>query len=474
MTLIQFDPQMEPQPYLARSWDLSEDGTEVRFQLRDDVYWHDGALTTAADVAFTYELVTDPRVGYPNAALWEDYLPGAEGVEVVDSFTVVVRLRRPHDDFLVPWQEVAIMPQHLLGDVPPEELANHPYGTVCPVGNGPFRYSSHDLGDRWVFEANPLFPPGLGGRPFIDRYIYRVIPEHSTLLAELLTGGVDFYLSALPNHADRIQAAAGLDLISFPYRSVLFVAWNSRRPQLADPRVRRAITLATPRERLLEAVRGGRGSLANSGVPRQHFGFDPTLEDSLSYDPDRARDLLTEAGWVDRDGDGIRESQDGTPLTLTLKFNPNSERQEVAEVMGAQLLEVGIRAQPTVLEFGTLVGQITDPASRDFDGVILSWEAGFRIDETDLFHSRALDGPLAFAGLEDPRLDRLMDSLRVAPDREVAGALWSEYQHRIMELQPYTYLYYPDRLDGLNTRVKGVTLDLRGEWAGIREWWIEG
>ena len=473
MTLIQFDSQLEPQPNLARSWELSEDGTEVRFLLRDDVYWHDGVLTTAEDVAFTYSLVTDPRVGYPNAALWEDYLPGAEGVEVVDSFSVVVRLRRPHDDFLVPWQGLAIMPRHLLGNVPPEELGTHPYGSVCPVGNGPFRFKAHEPGDRWVFEANPFFPEGLGGRPFIDRYIYRVIPEHSTLLAELLTGNVDLYPVVLPHYVDEIQDAEELDLFSFPYRSVLFVAWNSRGPQLADPRVRRAITLATPRKRILEAIRGGRGSLANAGVPPQHFGHVATLGDSLSFDPDRARDLLTEAGWVDRDGDGIRENQDGVPLAFTLKFNRNSERQEVAEVMQAQLREVGIRAQPTVVEWATLVGQITDPTSRDFDGVILSWEVGFRVDETDLFHSGALDGPLAFAGLEDPTLDHLLDTLRVVSEREAAAPLWAEYQLRILELQPFSYLYFPDRLNGLNTRVKGVTMDLRGEWAGIREWWIQ-
>ncbi|NIT97962.1 MAG: hypothetical protein GWN73_32675, partial [Actinobacteria bacterium] len=86
----------------------------------------------------------------------------------------------------------------------PEELKQHPYGTQCPVGNGPFVFFSHDAQDRWIFEANPAFPEALGGRPFLDRYIYRVIPEQTTLLTELLTQNVDVYLDMLPEQAQRV------------------------------------------------------------------------------------------------------------------------------------------------------------------------------------------------------------------------------------------------------------------------------
>ena len=182
MTLIDYDPDGNARPYLAERWEIAPDNSSVTFHLRDDVFWHDGEQTDAHDVAFTYLAVTDPLTAFPNAAFWDHYVAGEDGVEVIDDFTVRL-LMEPHAQPLDPFRTVAILPEHLLGDVPHAELKQHPYGTQCPVGNGPFVFQSHTPGDRWVFTANNAFPEGLGGRPFIDRYVYRVIPEQATLLA---------------------------------------------------------------------------------------------------------------------------------------------------------------------------------------------------------------------------------------------------------------------------------------------------
>ncbi len=471
MTLIQYDEKLEPVPYLARAWEVSEDLTELTFHLRDDVYWHDGVPTTAYDVAFTYLRASDPETGYPNLAFFHYYLPGRAGVEVVDSFTVRFRFQRPHADYMDPWRTVSIMPEHLLGEVPPGELVRHSFGTRCPVGNGPFRFVEHIPGDRWVFEANPAFPEGLGGRPFLDRYVHRTIPEHSTLLAELLTGGVDVYVALLPNHATRLRQEEGFQVRTFPFRSVFFVAWNGRNPKLGDSRVRRALTLGTNREQILQGLRDGRGMVANTGVPRTHWAYDPTLADSLAYDPDRARDLLEAAGWVDKDGDGIRENAQGEPLSLEMIYNTNQEREEVAEIMQAQLREVGVEILPRSMDLGTWADIITSP-ERAFEGALVSWEAEFRLDERDLFHSDAVEGDFAFSGIQDGELDRYLDTLQLIPTREEAVEMWRAYQLRLVELQPYTFLYYPDRQDGLNPRLRGVDMDIRGEWQNVREWWI--
>jgi peptide/nickel transport system substrate-binding protein len=470
MTLVQYDEKLEPMPYLASSWEISEDESELTFHLRDDVRWHDGEATTAHDVAFTFLTAVDPRSGFPNPAFFQHYLPGETGVEVVDSFTVTFRFR-PHSEYMDPWRTVAIMPRHLLGDVSPEELARHPFGEVCPVGNGPFRFVSRAPGDRWVFSANAAFPGGLGGRPYLDRYVYRVIPEQTTLLAELLTGGVDVHVAMFPNHARRAEAELGVRVVSFPYRSVFFAGWNNRIPKLSDPRVRRALTLGVNRRQIMEGIHGERAVVVNSGVPPVHWAFDSSFGDSLSYDPDQARALLLAAGWVDRDGDGIREDQEGTPLRIELILNQNQERQEVAEIMSVQLREVGVDLRPRVLEFATLMGRITSP-QRDFEGVLVSWEAEFRLDERDLFHSQAVDGLWAFSGTMDPILDRYLDTLQVITDRSDAIPLWRAYQNRIMEVHPYTYLYSAYRRDGVAERLRDVVMDARGEWANIREWWI--
>ena len=471
MTLIQYDEELQPIPYLARSWEVSEDFTQLTFHLRDDVYWHDGERTTAHDVAFTFLRATDPLTGFPNLAFFHYYLPGNAGVEVVDSFTVRFNFERPHADFMDPWRTVAIMPEHLLGDVPPEELIRHPFGTVCPVGNGPFRFVDHIPSDRWVFQANPAFPVGLGGRPYLDRYVFRIIPEHPTLLAEFLTEGVDVYVALLPNHATRIRSEEAFEVRAFAYRSVFFAGWNSRIPKLSDPRVRRALTVGTNRAQILQGLRDGKGVVANTGVPRTHWAYDSTLADSLSFDPDQARALLAAAGWTDSDGDGIREDAQGEPLQIEVIFNTNQERREVAEIMQAQLRDVGVDLRLRTLEMGTFVGLIISP-ERNFEGFLISWEAEFRLDERDLFHSEAVNGSYAFSGIQDPELDRFLDTLQLIPDRKEAIETWRAYQCRLVQLQPYTFLYYPDRQNGVNRRLRDVEMDVRGDWQNIREWWI--
>lgn len=473
MTLLDYDENGQARPYLAERWDIAADNSSITFHLRRDVRWHDGEQTDAHDVAFTWVTVTNPLTAFPNAAYWDHYVKGAEGVEVIDDFTVRIFMEA-HAEFLDPFRSVAILPEHLLGDVPAEELKQHPYGTRCPVGNGPFVFVSHSAQDRWVFEANPAFPAGLGGRPFIDRYVYRIIPEQTTLLTELLTEGIDVYISPAPNQAQRILDSPALDLRRYTFRNYVLVAWNSRRPQLSDARVRRAITLGTDREVIVQAILEGYGTVANSGVPPFHWAFDADVGASAGYDPEAAKALLEEAGWTDRDGDGVRENADGEPLSFSIKYNTgNQQRQDIAEIMQAQLADIGIAVQPQVVEWATLLQQINTPELRDFDGVVMSWVVEFKLDDMDLFHSDRIDQPYAWSGTSNPDMDRLLEALSMTVDRDEALALWAEYQQVVMEEQPYTFFYFPDRLDGINQRVKGVEMDARGDWLNIREWYLD-
>ncbi len=473
MTLVRFDEDLQPIPYLAESWEVNSDTTELTFHLRDDVYWHDGEITDAYDVAYTYRMATNPETGFPNSTFWAYYERGDEGVEVVDSFTVTFRMRR-HAEYIDPWRTTTIMPEHLLGDVAPADLKQHPFGSVCPVGNGPFRFVSHRQDASWTFAANPAFPDGLGGRPYLDRYVYRIIPEQTTLLTELLTENIDVYLAPRPDQAQRIIDAPHLELLSFPWRGYVFVGWNSRQPQLSDTRVRRAITLGLDREEMVDALLQGYGTVANTGVPPFHWAYDPSIGEEITHDPDEARRLLEEAGWVDRDGDGVRENEDGLPLEISVKYNQgNQQRADIAEIMQAQLRDVGVRVQPRVVEWSTLLSQINDPERRDFDGVIIAWIVEFKLDDTDLFHSDKVEEAYGWSGTENEEMDRLLDSIPLVADRDQARELWREYQEVLIEEHPYTYLFFPERLDGVNRRLQDVIMDVRGEWFNIKDWWID-
>ncbi len=470
MTLVQYDDSLRPIPYLAESWDVSPDDTEVTFHLRHDVYWHDGVPTTARDVAFTYIRATDPRTAFPNSQFWDLYVKGPEGVEVLDDYTVRIHMR-PQADFLDPWRALAIMPAHLLEDVPPEELRQHPYGTRCPVGNGPFVFKEHQPNDRWVFSPNYAFPQALGGRPFVDRYVYRIIPDQTTELTDLLTGGTDVYIGVAPDQVERVRQASDVHLLRFPWRSSVFVIWNARRPQLADPRVRRAITMATNRQEIVQSILKGYGRVANSTVPPFHWAYDPSTDGGLPYDPEAAKKLLDEAGWIDRNGDGVRENADGVRLAFTIKYNQGQQnRQQIAEIMQAQLAKVGIEATPEVLDWATLGDQLT---RRDFDGVVMSLVADFKLDDTNLFASSLSDLSMAFSGTHNATLDSLLPQLAQTIDHAKARPLWVRYQKVLAQEQPYTFFYFPDRLDGVSKRVENVKMDSRGDWLNTKDWWID-
>jgi peptide/nickel transport system substrate-binding protein len=214
--------------------------------------------------------------------------------------------------------------------------------------------------------------------------------------------------------------------------------------------------------------------VAYSSVPPFHFAHDPSLAGDLAYDPRAAAALLDEAGWIDRDGDGVRESADGLPLSISVLYNTGNQlRQGIAELMQAQLRGIGVDVRPEVAEFSNIIARIMDPEERDFDGVVMGWVPEFKVDDSDLFHSERIDQLYAWAGTRNPAIDRLLDTLQLVVERDEARPLWRDYQALLAEEQPYTFFYYPQRLEGVRTRLRDVVADSRGEWINVGKWWLD-
>jgi len=466
-TLVRYDGDLQLQPYLAESWALNEDGSELTFQLRDGVPWHDGTPTTARDVAFTYERAKNPAVGFVNSAFFQRY----DSVQALDERTVRFFMT-PHADPLDAWTATAIMPAHLLADAEPAELAQHPFQSTCPVGNGPFRFTEHRVGQDWTWVRNPAFPQSMGGPSRLERYVLRIIPEQSTLQTELLSGGIDMYPGMRSDQAATVQEAAGLRVLRAPNRGYYFVGWNTRRPGLSDPAVRRAIAMGVDRRGIIDGLLAGYGQVANAGVPPDAPGYDPQLADSLPYDLERARETLEGAGWVDADGNGIREKAGNELRFELLHASENIQQGYMGQIMKAQLAQIGIEIDLVGLDFTSIVARFITPGQRDFDGFFLTFTPEFKVDDHDLFHSRASDEPYAWAGMNDPTLDRLIDALALERDPARADQLWADYQNALVRLAPYTYLYFTTRLHGVSDRLNGVVVDSRGEWVSIADWSI--
>lgn len=467
LPLIHYDENFQPVPALARSWDVNADSTELIFHLRDDVYWHDGVKTTAEDVVFSYEAAKDPATGFPNTAYFTYY----GRAEAVDSFTFRIEMQ-PHAEFLDPWRTFSPVPKHVLGDVPRAQIKQHPFSHREPVGNGPFRFVSRVDNQSWTFEANPDFPEELGGRPYLDRVVYRPIPEPATSLTELLTGRLDFLVAPPPEQASAIENSPSTRLLHYDDRTFVLIGYNQRREPFGDVRVRRALTMAIDRPGIVDAVLYGYGTEANSTVPPFFWQYNPDAGADLSYDPEAAIALLNEAGYR-RGEDGLMQNDAGEPLRFTLITNQgNLARADIAEIIQADLAEIGVDMRIQILEWGTELARINDPNSRDFDAVLIGWRTEFRIDDSDLLHCDNRDQPYQWVGHCDPELDELLDTLPTMANREESLPLWQEYQERIADGQPYTFVYFQVRLHGVANRLRNVHPDARGDWVGMQKWYI--
>jgi peptide/nickel transport system substrate-binding protein len=466
LPLIRHAPDFSYVPALARSWELQGDTAAV-FRLRPDVRWHDGVPTRARDVVFTFDRVRDTLTAYPNAeffAAWTD-------VEELDSLTVRFRFAR-HFEPLAGLPSLPIMPAHMLDTVPPARLRQAAFNHH-PVGNGPFRFVEYRAGDRWVFEANDDFPAELGGRPWIDRVVWRVIPDNTAAVTELQTGTVDVLLIPPADQFVALDSIDGITGMVKPSHQYAFIGWNHRRGVLRDPRVRRALSQAVDRSDVLRTIRSGYGELAVGPIAPQHWAFDSTLT-PLPYSPDSARALLASAGIVDRNQDGKLELPDGSAFRIELKFPATSTpNRDLAALIDSDLREIGVEIEQRPTDFGTMVQDFTGP-QRNFDAILLAWESDVRANLRDIFHSAAGGGPFQLAGYSNARVDTLIDRIQVSRSRAEALPLYRELQQILRAEQPWTFLYYYPELFLLRDRVRGVRMDLRGALVNVAEWWLSG
>ncbi|HUH12396.1 MAG TPA: ABC transporter substrate-binding protein [Longimicrobiales bacterium] len=465
MPLLRYTPELEYAPYLARSWELEGDSVAL-FRLREDVTWHDGVPTTAEDVAFTFRRALDPQTAFPNVT----HFVGWRDVEVLDSFTVRVRFT-PRLEPLLGVPLLGIVPRHLLDSIPPDELRRAAFNKR-PVGNGPFRFVSQSVNERWVFEANDAFPEELGGRPHLDRLIWRVLPDPTAQVAEMRTGRGDLLLGIGMDQFTALDTLPGLRGIARQSGKYTFIGWNNRRPPLDDPRVRQALALAMDRTEIIQIVRRGQAELAVGPVAPEHWAAHPDLE-PLPFTPDSARALLAAAGIENRDADPWLELPGGGEMEIELTIPSGvPSNQAIAQIVQSDLADIGVRVEIRVLDPSSYFATFAAPP-RDFDAAVVGLSAPLDLNLRDPFHSGRQDAALQMAGYANPEVDSLLDAVAAARTREQAGPALHRVQEILLAEQPWSILYYYPDLFVVAERLRGVQMDLRGALVGVGEWWLE-
>lgn len=461
--LVRYGAGADYRPYLARSWAWSADRRTLTFDLRTDVTWHDGARVTARDVAFTIRRAADPAYGYPGAG---DFA-GLDTVSAPDSATVAVRFDRPPVSGLEPFADgLPILPAHLLEELGPEAFAAAAYHHE-PVGSGPYRLASGSGpgGDAIRFERWAAFPEELGPVR-LDALVVRVVPDAATREAELRSGGVDACVITA-SQAAAADSIEGVRTLTVPPVLTQFLILDTAQPPVRDVRVRRAISAAIDREELA-AVVSPAASPARGPLPPDHPYADP---DALQpdADPNLADSLLSAAGWRAAGGSGdARVGPGGGDLELTVAAPP--QMQDAVTVLQAQLGRVGIRVEPRLMDFASLVGTLQDPKRRP-PAVLLGSAPDHRL-RPGFYASLVTGGPMNASSYSSAEVDSAAARLASATDSAVVAARYRVLQERVARDVPIVYTIRVPHVLAVGPRLKGVEAGPAGPFASVASWWI--
>ena len=459
--LVRYDKNLEIEGELAEFWEFSEDGLTLTFNLRRGITWHDGAPFTSADVMFTYELMVDPNT--PTA--YADRYLQVIAAEAPDPYTFRVHYAEPLASALISWA-LSIHPRHLLAG---EDVTRSPLARA-PIGTGPYRFVEWVSGQRLVLEANPDY---FEGRPYIKRVIYRIIPDPTTMFLELQAGNIDQMGLTPLQFARQTETATfqrRFNKYRYPASSYVYLGYNLRRPLFQDQRVRQALSHAIDRQELVDGVLLGLGQVAHGPYKPGTWPHNPDVR-TYAYDPQRALELLAEAGWRDSTGDGLLD-KDGRTFTFTILTNQgNDQRIKAGEIVQRRLREIGIDVRLRVIEWASFLKEFVTPGN--FDAIIMGWTIPPDPDAYAVWHSAsARPGGLNFIGFENAEVDELLEKGRRTLDQDERKKYYDRFQEILAEEQPYTFLFVPDALPVVARRFRGIEPAPAGIGYNFIHWYV--
>ena len=468
--LIQLDEELNVQPCIAKRWEISPDGLTYTFTLRDDVYFHKSPLfctpdstrrVVASDFRYSFNRIVDPDVASPGAWIFKD----VAGLETPDDTTLIIHIAEPFSPFL-----------SMLGmvycSVVPREVVEH-YGKEFrshPCGTGPFKFQYWKEGVKLVLRKNPnYFERDEEGRslPYLDAVAVTFIVDRQTVFLEFLKGNLDFMNSIDAAYKDEILTSEGalnpkyadrIDLETTPYLNTEYLGFNMEETDspLRDRRIRQALNYGFDRRKMMQYLRNNIGTPGVGGfVPMGLPGYDSLPSYGYEYNPERAKQLLAEAGYPN--GQGLPK----------LKLSTTSNYLDLCKYIQQQLGLIGIDVQVDVNPPAALREQIAQGKSTWFRG---SWIADYPDAENylSLFYSanRAPAGP-NYTRFADKEYDRLYLKARKCTDPERRIALYHTMDSLVMQQAPVVVLYYDQVLHFTHKNVHGLrsdamnTLDLR-------------
>jgi len=441
--LVHEDAALVPQPLLAESWEVSDDGTTYTFQLRSGVSFHNGRAMVAEDVVYSINRVMNPDSASP----WVSYTDTIEKVEAPDDLTVVFTLTSPDSSFL------AKLCRRGLTVVPQEEVEANGDLKQVMVGTGPFNFIEYVPNSMIRLGKNESY--WLEGRPYLDGLDIQIIPDDTARATALISDTVDFIESVPHKDVLSIQESNDLALTGDQATNLRWIVFNVRKEPFNNKELRRAIASGIDRQAIIDAAVFGYGTPLYGMYPSDYWaGYEGEIP---APDPEGAAAAIAEIGLPDGFNPGI------------LTWGEYDFLSNTSVVVQEQFRQMGITSEIDPQENAIYLERYF---GGDFDIAVMG--AGGYIDPNDFMQQTlGTGGPTNSSGFSNEELDQLMQEGLLEEDQEARKAIYQQAQELIIEEAPWIMLYTSNTFEGMRANVKGFTHSLSGSFHALRETWIE-
>jgi len=472
--LIKFDDRALPQPDLVESWGISKDGTVYNFELRSNIKWHDGEPLTSEDVLFTIELIQngDPIIPEDVQTFWNDV-----EVNALSETTVQFRLPEPFAPFL-DYLTFGVLPQHLLGGFTLEQIIDHPFN-LSPVGSGPYQF------DRLIVENDEItgvvltsFQDYYLSKPFIEEIVFRYYPDSVSALNAYREGLVQGLGVVAPEILKEVLAEPDLSLHTgrSPQLTMVFLNLNNPKvPFLQEEPVRRALLMAINRQGLINKQLSGQAIIADSPIlPETWAYFDGTSR--VNYDPEGARRLLKEAGYVLTGEDGqVRQKEDVT-LSFEFIFPDEEFYYGLAEAIQQDWQAVNFQVSLKPVPYEELVNVNLENREYDVALVDLNLSSSPDPDPYPFWDQAQATGGQNYSQWDNRMASEYIEQARIMTDYTERARLYNNFQVIFADELPSLPLYFTVYNYAIDSRVQGVRVgplfDTSDRFLTVRDWFL--
>ncbi len=475
-SLWRMDPKGNYVPNLAAeiptqtNGGISKDGTLFTVKLRKNAKWHDGQPFTAKDVVFHWQTILNPKVRVHTTSGFDQIA----SMWTTDDFTVKFKMKETYAPILVTLSDMYIVPEHILSKSP--DINKDEFNTKRPIGTGPFKFVEWVMGDHVTLEANRAYH---GPGPYLDRVNFKFTPDLNVLFTQLQTGEVDIFgQQGIPADLfSDVKKLPNVKAFATPSYTWEAICPNMLLPLFHDKRVRQAIYFGMDKKPIIDKVYLGVELEAETYIPPMSWAYNPKVKGYHKYDPEKAKQLLEEAGWK-VGPDGIRV-KDGKRLTIENACTAgNQQREQTQQILQQQWRNIGVELainnKPAAVLFGEFYRM--SKFQTIFNGMPVAGgdpDITFRLD-SKYIPAKGGMGRNSVA-YENPKVDQLCEAGAREMNREKRKKIYWDLQEILVDELPYLPMFHYVMLRGAQTRVQNFWPNpcMYDDMWNANEWWVK-